>query len=113
LVWPISLETGNLNKDSCNDGEILRLFGIACHNAGVFVGGSWSIDAVFKERAKSGADKLHDQPGGSRDKKQAIREIWASGKYDTRTRCAEEECAALGMSYDTARKALRNAAKRA
>jgi len=54
------------------------------------------------------ADLRHDKPGGAREKRDAIRAAWASGKYDSRTRCAEQECAALGMSFDTARKALRN-----
>lgn len=61
-----------------------------------------------KKNAKSAADALHNKPGGSRDKKRQIRAIWASGKYSSRTICAEQECAALNMSPDTARKALRN-----
>ena len=61
-----------------------------------------------KQNAKAAADVLHDRPGGSRDKQKQIRAIWASGKYSSRTRCAEEECAALDMSYDAARKALTN-----
>jgi hypothetical protein len=59
--------------------------------------------------AKHAADALHSKPGGSRDKKMQIRELWGSGKYSSRDRCAEEECAALGMSFSTARKALRGA----
>lgn len=54
------------------------------------------------------ADLRHDKPGGTREKRDAIRAAWASGKYTSRTFCAEQECAALGMSFDTARKALRN-----
>lgn len=61
-----------------------------------------------KQQAKTAADARHNQPGGSRDKQRQIREIWASGKYSSRDRCAEEECAALDMSYSAARKALRN-----
>ena len=61
-----------------------------------------------EQTARKAANARHDQPGGSRDKQQQIREIWATGKYSSRDRCAEEECAALGMSYSTARKALRN-----
>lgn len=61
-----------------------------------------------KQTAKAAADARHSQPGGSRDKQQQIREIWASGKYSSRDRCAEEECAALDMSYSAARKALQN-----
>lgn len=60
------------------------------------------------ELARIGAEALHGRPGGSRDKKAQIREIWASGKYSSRDVCAEQECAALNMSFSAARKALRN-----
>lgn len=62
-------------------------------------------------RAKIGRDAanaLHSKPGGNRDKQAAIRAVWASGKFSSRTLCAEEECASLEMSLDTARRALRN-----
>jgi hypothetical protein len=61
-----------------------------------------------KWRAKENADLRHDRPGGSRDNWEKVRAIWASGKYTSREKCAIEECEGLGMSYDTARKALRN-----
>lgn len=61
-----------------------------------------------KKKATKAADALHDLPGGSREKQENIRNIWASGKYTSRSICAEQECAGLGMSYDSARKALRN-----
>lgn len=57
--------------------------------------------------ARKAADALHSQPGGSRDKRAAIRATWATGKYSSRDICAEQECAALSMSFATARKALR------
>lgn len=57
--------------------------------------------------ARGKANQLHDKPGGSRDKRKQIREMWASGKYSSRDLCAEQECAALTMSFSTARKALR------
>lgn len=60
------------------------------------------------EVARRAANARHDQPGGSRSKQEAIRAMWASGKFTSRDRCAEEECAALGMSFAAARKALRN-----
>jgi hypothetical protein len=41
-----------------------------------------------------------------------IRETWASGNFETKEKCASEECDHLGISYDTARKHLRNAPKR-
>ena len=53
------------------------------------------------------ANARHAKPGGSREKQQKIRELWASGKYSSRDVCAEQECAALGMSFSTARRALR------
>lgn len=58
--------------------------------------------------ARERANALHNRPGGSRDKQAAIRKIWASGKYSSRDICAEQECAALDMSFSAARKALRN-----
>ncbi|WP_419600418.1 hypothetical protein [Thiolapillus sp.] len=61
-----------------------------------------------KQQAKAAADARHNQPGGSRDKQQQIRDIWATGKYSSRDRCAEDECEALGISFSAARKALRN-----
>ena len=64
---------------------------------------------VFKNHsdiAKNGANKRHDMPNGTRAKRKNIVNLWASGKYSSRDICAEQECAALGMSYSTARKAL-------
>lgn len=54
-----------------------------------------------------GADVRHSKPGGSRDKSQQMRALWASGKYSSRDICAEQECAALDISFSSARKALR------
>lgn len=61
-----------------------------------------------KKKATKAADALHDLPGGNREKQEKIRSIWASGKFTSRSICAEQECTAIGMSYDSARKALRN-----
>lgn len=61
-----------------------------------------------KQNAKAAAHARHSKPGGSRDKQDRIRAAWASGKYTTRDICAEQECAALDMSFAAARKALRN-----
>lgn len=63
------------------------------------------------KRGRAAANSLHDKPGGTRAKRDAIRAIWASGKYKSRGICAEQECAALDMSFDAARKALRNTPK--
>jgi hypothetical protein len=57
--------------------------------------------------ASAAANALHDRPGGSREKHKRIRELWATGNYDSRDICAEQECAALEMSFASARKALR------
>jgi len=64
-----------------------------------------------EQTARKAANAKHDQPGGNRDKQQRIRGLWATGKYSSRDRCAEEECAALGMSYKSARNALVNTPK--
>lgn len=64
-----------------------------------------------KKNAQAAADARHDMPGGSREKRDAIRAIWASGKYTSRDLCAEQECAALDMSFSSARNALKNQPK--
>jgi len=68
-------------------------------------------DVLYKEadriKGRNGANAKHNGPNGKRLAKERIREIWASGKYSSRDLCAEEECAALDMSFSTARKALR------
>jgi hypothetical protein len=61
----------------------------------------------LRRNATAAAEALHNRPGGSREKHKRIRELWASGKYGSRDRCAEEECGALGMSFSAARRALR------
>lgn len=58
------------------------------------------------QRGKTAANVLHDKPNGTREKREAIQAIWASGKYSSRDICADEEWAALKMSRSTARKAL-------
>lgn len=67
-----------------------------------------AIKAEHSSRAKNAANARHNKPGGSRDKQGKIRLIWASGKYTTRDICAEQECAALDMSFSAARRSLRN-----
>jgi hypothetical protein len=57
-------------------------------------------------RGKFAADALHSKPGGSHEKKAAILALWATGKYQSRDVCAEEECAAIGLSYSKTRKHL-------
>jgi hypothetical protein len=67
-----------------------------------------SVIQKRKKQAKHAAETRHNKPGGSRDKTAQIQAIWASGKYDSRDRCAEEEARALGMSISTARRKLQN-----
>lgn len=63
------------------------------------------------QNARAAAIERHNRPGGSRDKHRLIREIWASGRYSSREECAEQECAALGIAFSTARNALKNIPK--
>lgn len=64
--------------------------------------------AMATERARRSVGQRHSKPGGARDKQHQLRLAWASGKYTSRDRCAEEEACALGMSFAAARRALRN-----
>jgi hypothetical protein len=70
-----------------------------------------AIKTKTKENARHAANTLHSKAGGSIDKQNKMRAIWATGKFTNRDLCAEQECAALGMSFSTARKALRNTPK--
>lgn len=65
---------------------------------------SFSVQKTF---SKSGGE-AKDLKQGYLERRVSIREIWASGKYTSRDVCAEQECAVLGMSFSSARKALRN-----
>lgn len=66
------------------------------------------IDTADTRRAVMAALSRHNKVGGSRDKRNQIRAAWATGKYSSRDICAEQECGALGISFSTARKHLRN-----
>ncbi len=59
-------------------------------------------------RGRRSVEIRHNKPNGARDKQKQIRDAWASGKFKTRDICAEQECEAIGMSFSTARRALRN-----
>ena len=59
------------------------------------------------QNARTAVNAKHDRPGGSREKQIRMRGLWATGKYFSRDVCAEQECAALGMSFAAARKALK------
>jgi hypothetical protein len=102
LVHTLTLNGRGLKADK---GAVLRLVEGATRQPAAGVGSvAWR-----RQTAKAAANARHNQPGGSRDKQRRIREIWATGKYSSRDICAEKECAALGMSFSAARKALRNA----
>jgi hypothetical protein len=58
------------------------------------------------QRGKKGAAARH---ATDNEKREAMRAKWATGHYETKILCAEQEYEALGMSLDTARKALRGA----
>ena len=96
----------------CNEKEAVILFRIACERFAYAVVSPESPEQTAKlarmSLAKLGAEALHSKPGGSREKKEKVRNIWASGKYTSRDICAEQECAALNWSYSAARRALRN-----
>ena len=66
-----------------------------------------ALSEITKEAQRQGALAVH-KAAGHEARKKTIKEIWASGKYKTRTACAQNECKTLGMSFDTARRALRN-----
>ena len=84
--------------------------GLYMHNQGEVMANEITKKATSKRGRKAVIDR-HSKPGGTYSKQNAIRAAWASGKYDTRDICAEQECASLEMSFATARKALRNTPK--
>jgi hypothetical protein len=83
--------------------QILDLVGLAQEDLAIAL--AWR--GAIKGSAREKAIIRHSKIGGSREKRQIIQEIWKTGKYDSRDICAEQECATLGMSFSTARKALR------
>lgn len=95
--------------ETTTEDEPFYLFRLASEMVGVFSLGSMeqTIENTVADNARTAADARHSMPGGSREKRRQIKEAWASGKYSSRDICAEQECAGLGMSFSTARKALR------
>jgi hypothetical protein len=90
---------------------IALAFQAVCYAEKMISGHAPSADeiaaAARAATARAAAEALHGKPGGSREKRQAVQAAWASGHYSSRDVCAEQECAALGMSFSTARRALR------
>lgn len=64
--------------------------------------------AIKADRTRGAREKAARRHARTAAAKDAVRAAWASGKYSTRALCAEQEAAELGISFDTARKALRN-----
>jgi hypothetical protein len=68
-----------------------------------------SIAQYHVERARNSAHARWEKTRKERKEKvEKLRAIFATGKYSSRERCAEEECAALDMKLSAAIKALRN-----
>lgn len=67
--------------------------------------------AWFSAQGRKAANARHDLPGGARERQRQVLAMWATGKYRTKERCAEAASDALGMSFSTARKALRTSRK--
>ncbi|MET0072730.1 MAG: hypothetical protein ABW130_00570 [Candidatus Thiodiazotropha lotti] len=94
------------------DTDIKGMLGISSSNHVTEVGDSQINDPEVgspewrSQNAKNAANARYNQVGGSRDRKQQLRDIWATGKYRSRNECAKKECEGLGMTYNTARKAL-------
>lgn len=70
------------------------------------------IDKIKHDKSVQARDAVnhrHAKTKEARDqRKQTIREIWATGKYSNRDICAEEEYSALGFtSFKSARNALK------
>jgi hypothetical protein len=67
-----------------------------------------AVGEANKTRSKEAADKGHSKEGGTRDKQEQMRSIWASGISKSRAHCAEKHSEKIGMSIETGKKALRN-----
>lgn len=63
-----------------------------------------AIEADKSETGRRGAEALHKENKGKREK---LHEVWASGRYRTRDSCAEREHKNLDVSFATARRWLR------
>jgi hypothetical protein len=101
-----------ITRHRCTDEESVILFRMASERYAFAIVSSENRDEIAKaERisfATRGSHAQHSKPDGAWKKADRIRNIWASGKYTSRDICAEQEFAALGWNYSSARKALRN-----
>lgn len=77
--------------------------------------GGWRrLVAVEEKRSAQGskaAAAKHGKEGGAWEKRELVKREWQSGKYVNRDRCAEIVARRLGISFSTARKALRKVPK--
>lgn len=71
---------------------------------------NWKIGSqhALSKNTKKAADSRHDKAGGTREKAQKVKALWASGAYTSKDRCAEEVCASLNIAFGTARRHLQN-----
>lgn len=105
-IFSSEMQNPKLRDPELSRSKILKMFQNNGSRAATLINKGLQIQRT--SIARRIANARHDKPGGSREKQQKIREIWASGKFSSRDICAEQECAALEMSFSTARKALRN-----
>ncbi len=87
---------------------MIRVIRAAAGCLGVEWASAVESKAARSATSRNSANARHDKPGGARDKQDAIRALWATGKYSSRDVCADEEWASLQMSRSTARRALIN-----
>lgn len=69
-------------------------------------GARWHRELAAAVSGVIGSQNRHNRKNGSRDKKSQLIEIWKSGKFETKTLCAEQEYENFEVSFDTARKWL-------
>ena len=67
-----------------------------------------ALQVAASDKGKKDVMRRHASPGGSHDMAAEVRKVWASGKYRSKEKCAEDEHARLGMSRKAARNALMN-----
>ncbi|HJR14260.1 MAG TPA: hypothetical protein VJ833_10220 [Rhodanobacteraceae bacterium] len=61
---------------------------------------------IAGDKGKANVNKRHAAPGGSRDLADEVRKAWASGKYKSREKCADDVYEHIGVSRKAARNAL-------
>jgi hypothetical protein len=90
------------------ENKLSKLAHLANESASFIEGqvkGKETGDKIAKtKKARFAAAQRHKR---TNEAKAEIVKIWLSGKYSSRDICAEQECAALNLSFSTARKALR------